>query len=90
MDLIRGTSMLDRLMADESGAVIPEMMDWFEKIHAVKGLRLPDLSEYLLNKSTKRLRRRSRRRLQDNIMQKSTAKCMSQNRSVTWTITSLT
>lgn len=50
MDLIRGTSMLDRLMADESGAVIPEMMDWFEKIHAVKGLRLPDLSEYLLNK----------------------------------------
>ena len=90
MDLIRGTSMLDRLMADESGAVIPEMMDWLEKIHAVKGLRLPDLSEYLLNKSTKRLRRRSRRRLQDNIMQKSTAKCMSQNRSVTWTITSLT
>ena len=50
MDLIRGTSMLDRLMADESGAVIPEMMGWFEKIHAVKGLRLPDLSEYLLKK----------------------------------------
>ena len=53
MDLIRGTSMLDRLMTDESGAVIPEMMGWFEKIHAVRGLKLPDLSEYLLNKIEK-------------------------------------
>ena len=50
MDLINGVSMYDRLLIVGKEVVMTEMMDWFEKIHEVKGLKLQSLSKYLLTK----------------------------------------
>lgn len=50
MDFINGISMYERLLDVGKDIVMTEMMEWFEKIHQVKGLKLHCVLKYIQNR----------------------------------------